>query len=70
MNKMRMDIANKICKMTVNKETQIPFPVSIILKAMDDLKISIKLTGAKDLAKKQALQTIKELEEKQILPIE
>jgi len=52
---MRMDIANKICKMTVNKETQIPFPVSMILKAMDDLKLSIKLTGSKDLAKKQAL---------------
>jgi len=27
----------------------------MILKAMDDLKISIKISGAKDLAKKQAL---------------
>ena len=64
MGKMRMDIANKICKMCVNKDTQIPFPISMILKAMDDLKVSIKLTGAKDVAKKQALMIVKELEEK------
>jgi len=56
--------------MCVNKESQIPFPVSMILKAMEDLKMSIKITEGKDIAKRQALLYIKEMQEKNILPIE
>ena len=59
--------------MCVNKDTQIPFPITIILKAMDDLKLNIKGAGTssgKDIAKKQAQSIIKEMQEKSILPIE
>jgi ribosome maturation protein Sdo1 len=49
----------------VNKDTCVPFPVPIILKAMNELKYCVKENSS---AKKQALLLIKELPK--ILPLE
>jgi len=49
----------------VNKETSVPFPVPMILKAMDDINFCVKENQNE---KKQALMLIKELPK--ILPIE
>ena len=62
---LKLKTANIASTMCVNKETSVPFPVPIILKAMDDLKFSVK-EGHN--AKKQALQLIKELPK--VLPCE
>lgn len=62
---LKLKIANIASTMCVNKETSVPFPVPIILKAMDDLKFSVK-EGHN--AKKQALQLIKDLPK--VLPCE
>lgn len=51
--------------MWVNSLTSVPFPVPIIMKAMDDLKFVVKENHD---AKKQALLLIKELPE--VLPLE
>mmetsp|Transcript_10640 Transcript_10640/g.10490 ORF Transcript_10640/g.10490 Transcript_10640/m.10490 type:complete len:262 (+) Transcript_10640:347-1132(+) len=51
--------------MCVNKENSVPFPVPIVLKAMDDIKFHVK-EGHN--AKKQALALIKELPA--VLPLE
>jgi ribosome maturation protein SDO1 len=62
---MKLKIANIVSTMCVNKENSVPFPVPIILKAMDDIKFNVKDSHA---AKKQALQLIKELPK--VLPLE
>lgn len=62
---MKLKIANIVSTMCVNKKNNVPFPVPIILKAMDDIKFNVKDSHA---AKKQALQLIKELPK--VLPLE
>jgi ribosome maturation protein SDO1 len=62
---LKLKIANTVSTMCVNKDTNVPFPVPIILKAMDDLKFHVK-EGQN--GKRQALQLIKELPK--VLPLE
>ena len=62
---LKLKIANLVSTMCVNKETSVPFPVSMILKAMDDIKYCVKENQNE---KKQALLLIKELPK--VLPIE
>jgi ribosome maturation protein Sdo1 len=62
---LKLDIANIIVKMTVNETDGNKFPVSIILKAMNE--VNCKVNGNKP-AKPQALAFIPEL--KKVIPIE
>ena len=62
---MKLRIANLVSTMCVNKETWVPFPVSMILKAMDSIKYCVKDNQNE---KKQALLLIKELPK--VLPLE
>lgn len=62
---LKLKIANIVSTMCVNKENNVPFPVPIILKAMDDVKFHVKENQD---AKKQALQLIKVLPE--VIPLE
>lgn len=62
---MRLDIANRVVKMGVNAKDGNAFPVSIILKAMNELNFKINPNKA---AKPQALALLGEL--KKVLPIE
>lgn len=70
LEQMRNNIADKIVKMTVNSMNLVPFPESIIKKAMEILKVKVQTTGGNDIAKKQALNIITEIKEAGILPIE
>lgn len=65
LDSLKNKIANLVSVMCVNKDTSVPFPVPIILKAMDDIKFSIKQNHD---AKKQALLLIKQLPT--VLPLE
>ena len=60
-----MDIANIIIKMGVNSKDGNSFPVSIILKAMNELNCKVNTSKQ---AKPQALAILGEL--KKLLPIE
>lgn len=51
----------------VNPQTKRPYTVTMIEKAMQDLHLSV---NPKRSAKSQALDVIKQLQEKQILPIQ
>ena len=62
---LKLNIANIVSTMCVNKENSVPFPVPIVLKAMDDIKFHVKEGNS---AKKQALNLIKELPK--VLPLE
>ena len=62
---LKNQVANITSVMWVNKDTNVPFPVPIILKAMDDINFSINESQN---AKKQALDLIRLLPE--VLPIE
>jgi len=62
---LKLQVANIVSTMCVNKDTSVPFPVPIILKAMDDIQFSLKENNS---AKKQALMLIKELPK--VLPLE
>lgn len=61
------DIANIIVEKTFNTENGLPFPHSMILQVLDDIKINFR--DDQD-TKKQALKAIKLIQEKSILPIE
>ena len=65
LDNLKNEIANIICKMCVNQEDGNQFPVSIIVKAMNEL--NVKINGSKQ-AKPQATAIITQL--KQVLPIE
>ena len=62
---LKLDIANIIAKMGVNSEDGNSFPVSIILKAMNELNCKV---NSNKQAKPQALGFLTEL--KKVLPIE
>jgi len=61
------EIANIIVEKTFNTENGLPFPNSMILQVLDDIKLYIR--DDQD-TKKQALKAIKLIQEKNILPIE
>ncbi|CAO3693778.1 unnamed protein product [Rhizopus microsporus] len=61
------DIANIVTDNCVNPQTKRPYTVTMIEKAMQDLHLSV---NPKRSAKSQALDVIKQLQEKQILPIQ
>jgi ribosome maturation protein SDO1 len=61
------DIANIIVEKTFNSENGLPFPHSMIVQVLDDIKFT---TRDDQDTKKQALKAIKCIQEKNILPIE
>ncbi len=61
------EIANIIVEKTFNTENGLPFPNSMILQVLDDIKLIFR--DDQD-TKKQALKAIKLIQEKNILPIE
>ena len=61
------DIANIVTDNCVNPQTKRPYTVTMIEKAMQDLHLSV---NPKRSAKSQALDVIKQLQEKQILLIQ
>ncbi|KAI9310517.1 ribosome maturation protein [Dichotomocladium elegans] len=64
---MWKDIANIVTDNCVNPQTKRPYTVTMIEKAMQDLHLSV---NTKRSSKSQALDVIKQLQEKQILPIQ
>lgn len=64
---MWKDIANIVTDNCVNPQTKRPYTVTMIEKAMQDLHLSV---NPKRSSKSQALDVIKQLQEKQILPIQ
>lgn len=64
---MWKDIANIVTDNCVNPQTKRPYTVTMIEKAMQDLHLSV---NPKRSSKSQALEVIKQLQEKQILPIQ
>ena len=64
---LKNDIANIIVEKTYNKETGLPFPHDIIIKVLEEIQFIIH---DKDNAKKQALKAIKDIQNKNILPLE
>jgi len=65
MDQLFKDIATIVAEKCINKETNRPFTVGVITKAMHDIHYSVKLNKS---AKQQALQVIKFLQK--VLPIE
>ncbi|KAJ3286236.1 Shwachman-Bodian-diamond syndrome protein [Rhizoclosmatium globosum] len=63
---MSKEIATIVSQKCVNPQTKRPYPVSIIEKSMAELHFSISPNKS---AKQQALELIKQLQEKQIIPI-
>ncbi|KAI9475810.1 MAG: SBDS protein C-terminal domain-containing protein [Benjaminiella poitrasii] len=61
------DIANIVTDNCINPQTKRPYTVTMIEKAMQDLHLSV---NPKRSTKSQALDVIKQLQEKQILPIQ
>lgn len=61
------DIANIVTDNCVNPQTKRPYTVTMIEKAMQDLHLSV---NPKRSTKSQALEVIKQLQEKQLLPIQ
>ncbi len=61
------EIANIIVEKTFNTENGLPFPNSMILQVLDDIKMNIRVDED---TKKQALKAIKSIQDKNILPIE
>ncbi|KAK7479969.1 hypothetical protein BaRGS_00028796 [Batillaria attramentaria] len=61
------DIATIVADKCVNPETNRPYPVTMIEKAMKDLHVSVKPTKN---SKQQALEVIKQLTEKEVLNIQ
>lgn len=64
---MWRDIATIVTDNCVNPQNQRPYTVTMIEKAMQDLHLSV---NPKRSSKSQALDVIKQLQEKQILPIQ
>ncbi|KAI7850879.1 SBDS protein C-terminal domain-containing protein [Circinella umbellata] len=64
---MWRDIANIVTDNCVNPQTKRPYTVTMIEKAMQDLHLSV---NTKRSSKSQALDVIKQLQQKQVLPIQ
>lgn len=64
---VKNEISNIIYQKTYNTETGLPFPVDVITQTISELKINI--ADNQD-PKKQALKIIKEIMDKQALPLE
>lgn len=64
---MLKDIATTVANTCVNPELKRPYPVTIIEKAMKEIHYSIKPNQS---TKQQALQVIKLIKEKDVIPIE
>ncbi|KAJ1546064.1 hypothetical protein HK405_007439 [Cladochytrium tenue] len=60
------DVATTVAEKCINPETKRPYPVTMIEKAMADLHFSVNPSRG---TKQQALEVIKQLQEKQIIPI-
>lgn len=60
------EIATMVAEKCVNPETKRPYPVTMIEKAMKDLHFSV---NPNQKAKQQALEVIRQLKEKQLIPI-
>ncbi|KAI9352617.1 SBDS protein C-terminal domain-containing protein [Obelidium mucronatum] len=60
------EIATIVSQKCVNPQTKRPYPVTIIEKSMVELHFSVNPNKS---AKQQALEVIKQLQEKQIIPI-
>ncbi|KAJ3073244.1 hypothetical protein HDU98_001926 [Podochytrium sp. JEL0797] len=60
------EIASIVSQKCVNPQTKRPYPVTIIEKSMIELHFSVNPNKS---AKQQALEVIKQLQEKQIIPI-
>ncbi|RKO83399.1 SBDS protein C-terminal domain-containing protein [Blyttiomyces helicus] len=60
------DIATTVAEKCVNPETNRPYTVTMVEKAMGDLHFSVNPNKG---AKQQALEVIKQLEEKKVIPI-
>ncbi|KAI9208657.1 SBDS protein C-terminal domain-containing protein [Polychytrium aggregatum] len=63
---MYRDIATTVAEKCINPETKRPYPVTMIEKAMADLHFSVNPNRS---AKQQALDVIRELQQKGTLPI-
>ncbi|KAI8975579.1 SBDS protein C-terminal domain-containing protein [Mycotypha africana] len=61
------DIANIVTENCINPQTKRPYTITMIEKAMQDLHLSV---NPKRSTKSQALDVIKQLQEKQVLPIQ
>lgn len=61
------DIANIVTDNCINPQTKRPYTVTMIEKAMQDLHLSV---NTKRSNKSQALEVIKQLQEKNVLPIQ
>jgi len=61
------EIAVIVADKCINTETKRPYPVTMIEKAMRDLHFSVKPNQS---AKQQALEVIKQLREKEVIPIQ
>ena len=64
---LKKNIAFIIVEKTYNKNTGLPFPQDLIIKVLNEIEFKII---DKENAKKQALKAIKEIQEKNILPLE
>ncbi|RUS21243.1 ribosome maturation protein SBDS-like protein [Endogone sp. FLAS-F59071] len=64
---MWRDIATIVAENCVNPETKRPYTVTMIEKSMQDLHLSVNATRS---SKSQALEVIKQLQEKSIIPIQ
>ncbi|KAJ3299142.1 hypothetical protein HK104_009936 [Borealophlyctis nickersoniae] len=63
---MYRDIATTVAEKCINPQTNRPYTVTMIEKAMADLHFSVNPTKG---AKQQALEVIRQLQEKSIIPI-
>ncbi|KAJ1975253.1 hypothetical protein H4R34_004406 [Dimargaris verticillata] len=66
MDSMHRDIATIVAEKCINPESKRPYTVSMIEKALSDLHFSVRPNKS---AKQQALEVIKQLQEKDIIPI-
>ncbi|KAJ3241098.1 hypothetical protein HDU81_001884 [Chytriomyces hyalinus] len=63
---MAKEIATIVSQKCINPQTKRPYPVTMIEKSMADLHFSINTNKS---VKQQALEVIKQLQEKQLIPI-
>jgi len=64
---IKNDIANLIVEKTYNYRTGLPFPQTLILQVLNDIHFDAKEEQS---SKKQAIQAIKIIQDREIIPIE
>lgn len=64
---LNKDIATTVSEMCINPKSQKPYTVTIIEKVMSDMHYNVHPTKS---AKQQALDVIKQIQEKNVIPIE